>query len=320
MLLSVPLLMTGQKSRLSIQRSDSLFHREMEFDVSAFYADCQHQLEGGPSITLVYSLLWPDCFKASLHPIQLPNYLSAQNEILQILSSWNDKSSPSSSTQILPLDQSSSMDDDDLSDDEEKLQIIECDGLAEDNPKDLVGIRLEEEYAQLGFRKLRNVDKCKALLLQSIEFVDVHLADVVSNRVIRWIDSDLSVPQSNSGIQVAHREGDFLVIQPLDQSLKSAVDSGLMNELLASMEERLPAGSGRDRLRLINMLDRLIKIGRIEPKKVLMMAARMLHFCRNLGAVEQGLELLDVLAATEGVRNAEVARAIVDFECDVTGN
>ena len=51
------------------------------------------------------------------------------------------------------------------------------------------------------------------------------------------------------------------------------------------------------------------------------LTARLLRLCTVLNAREEGLSLLKVLADNgEGVRTNQVAQAIADFECQITGN
>ena len=64
---------------------------DKNFFLTAFYADCQHQLEEitlGWRLTLVFNLVWKNRLLSSKLPVDFPYLLNSINEIKESLSPW----------------------------------------------------------------------------------------------------------------------------------------------------------------------------------------------------------------------------------------
>ena len=64
---------------------------DQNYFLTAFYADCQHQLEEithGWRLTLVFNLVWKNRILPSKLPVDVPVLLNALNEIKESLSPW----------------------------------------------------------------------------------------------------------------------------------------------------------------------------------------------------------------------------------------
>ena len=131
----------------------------------------------------------------------------------------------------------------------------------------------------------------------------------------------------------------ILVIWPKHESLKIYCRHGL-DSFLDHMEISLNSSRGQQdaREKAVQDLRKIISFCCEQPVKVWTkpdakkgkLTLKLLRLCTSLGAREEGLALLKILGSDfhphdgstetyEGIQNQRVARAIVEFECDVAG-
>ena len=131
----------------------------------------------------------------------------------------------------------------------------------------------------------------------------------------------------------------ILVIWPKHESLKIYCRHGL-DSFLDHMEISLNSSRGQQdaREKAVQDLRKIISFCCEQPVKVWTkpdakkgkLTLKLLRLCTSLGAREEGLALLKILGSDfhphngstetfEGIQNGNVARAIVEFECDVAG-
>ena len=181
------------------------------FYAAAFFTDYKHEWQTvtrGNMVALEFDLLWKPASTFTTSSIRLPAFLSTVKLVKETLNAWSIAnrqvkvdSSPNSSTSAISERASNTKDN---------------------APEDLLIIPLEDAYCptNFSFSALRGSDCHVAHILQSIDFIDVHLAiisstgdspeskrmddvkdaisvpkDTESFKIVNWIYATNSVPQ-----------------------------------------------------------------------------------------------------------------------------
>ena len=217
------------------------------FYCCAFFAGCKYEWEPikrGCMVVLDFDIVWRPSPTSVTSSISLPSFLAATKEIKEILSSWNyapleqteegeiltdDVAAKNLSSKcfvagVPNASYNESSTDDDSEDDSEESQEDSEDNSEDDSDDDLEDdhiliVPLEETYHQTNFQfsALREKDRQIVHILQSIDFLDVHLATVIDSKanipsrnfrprnsnetstflpqIVQWLHSDSSVPQ-----------------------------------------------------------------------------------------------------------------------------
>ena len=196
--------------------SDQLFH------LAAFYGNCRHLMEAitrGWKIALTFSLVWTNAKTDTPHDI--PNFLTALNEVEEALSPWiphqrsqfsvekdaMEIEEPATPTDKQKAQISQKIDTDSSRDSEEEESDCSDDYDCLDGDQEALFFVLKEKYKveDLTFSRLRGKDRNLAKLFQNCHFLDVHLAmvihestnkkqngsrqDEITTRISRWVDS-----------------------------------------------------------------------------------------------------------------------------------
>ena len=296
------------------------------FSAAAFFSDCKHEwqpVKQGNIVALEYELAWQPCSAFTDCRLEFPIFLSALRRAKEALSSWNSNQSN--------LDASMDL-----------LLVVP-----------LNGIYLEKN---LNFTSLQGSDSQATHILQSIEFIDIHLAiigqqteksDTSCYEIVRWIYSSTSVPQftnprlnmtnqligqlnTNLVFSSMHKVPRYavLIIQPQRQSIHRCCDLSF-GTMLTYLESRirLDGDSKTMRLRSVVCIESTISSCQESPRNVWRgskgdtnRTLRFLNICRGFQDPKTGLLLIQLLGDHCGVQNKLVVRSIVEFLWNMKGN
>lgn len=329
------------------------------FSCAAFFSDCKHSWEPvkrGNMVALEYDLIWRPSSARVTSSISLPNFLKALNLAKEALRPW-DFNSSLESKKIMEEKQTVTNHETNLKQqpnpnlptDEKKRAdcypsevspIVKEHPLScvPDAPKDhlfiipLIGTYFESNF---NFASLHEGDRQMAHILQSIDFIDVHLA-IVSRfqnpqraydglHVAQWFYSSLSIPQfqqcyldmtnqllgqleanliSNINMEPIPRHA-VIVIQPRHQSIRRCC-TFQFDAMLDYLESRISSDGDSKilRMRSVASLGQTISYCREEPMKVWDVSAdtaaertlRLLKLGRDLKAEKESLSLIELLA------------------------
>ncbi len=285
---------------------------DRHFYAAVFFSDYKHEwqpIERGNMVALEFDIIWWPSPAPVVSPISLPDFLMSQDSAVKALSAWR----------IL------------------NQKILEKSvGSAIGVSDDILLILLEEQYHEtyFNFSALKGKDRKIAHILQSIDFIDVHLAVISKNvgendprapsrssyQIVQWIYSGISLPQfrnykldlktqliktsSNTSGSLDQSRHLMLVLQPRCQSVLRCCDAQF-DVMLSHLESRLYSEgySTTARKHLAACLSQVLDYCQLEPSKVwdipVAKAAertrRLMKICRDLPAPKEIHILLAVL-------------------------
>ena len=324
---------TGQDVTLFDFSQESKRH----FSAAAFSSDYKHEwqpVKRGFVVAMEYDLIWQPCSAFTISSLDFSTFLSAFQLAKEALSSWcsnqpireeieegeivSDEES-ALKTQLYPtiptqLKVYLAPDDFEPTPNIQKVNVDE-------SVDHLLVIPLKGTYYEtnLNFTSLHGSDSQAAHILQSIDFVDVHLAIIGQQQseasderhfqIVQWIYSNTSVPQfqnyrldmahqligqmktnlvfnSNSTPKLPHYAA--LVVQPQRQSIRRC-SSLKLDAVLTYLESRirLDGDSKMMRLRSVACLDNIISYCQESPLKVW-------YYVPEDGGTETILRLLNI--------------------------
>ena len=202
------------------------------FYCCAFFAGCKYEWEPikrGCMVVLDFDIVWRPSPTSVTSSISLPSFLAATKEIKEILSSWNYAPlEQREDSEMLPENVEATNLSAECSVIESPNKVLDNASPSDDSQDDseeesidnhLLVVPLEETYHQTNFQfsALREKDRQIVHILQSIDFLDVHLATVIDSKanipsrnfrprnsnetstflpqIVQWLHSDSSVPQ-----------------------------------------------------------------------------------------------------------------------------
>ena len=313
------------------------FHQKCHqyFYCCAFFTGCKYEwepIERGCMVVLDFDIVWRPSPTTVNSSISLPSFLAATKEIKEILSPWNYQ----------PLKQT--VDGEMFSENVEitaKCSVVgpSKKDLGNSSPSDdseddhLLLIPLNETYHQTNFHfsTLREKDRQIVHILQSIDFIDVHLATLVHSpggmslcpKISQWIHSDQSIPQfknyhlklrddhahnimtSNCLIDDNSTEVcPVIIIQPRHQSIHRCCHFQF-DAALSYLESRLTSAANWEKMRLHLLTclgcvlqfcqEKPLKVWDVPEPKATERTLRLLKICHHLKAQVETRFLLDIL-------------------------
>ena len=322
------------------------------FFAALFFSDCKHKwqpVKRGIMVAFEYELVWQPCSTSTIFSMELPPFLSAFKLVKEVLSLWVQQ----------PL--TGEIEDGEIfSEDESTLRKQTPTKLTTKEKANVSGtskapkvtnldvskghlliIPLNETYYEtnLNFTSLHGSDSRAAHILQSIDFIDVHLAIIGASdaghfQIAQWIYSSASLPQFQKyHLDMEHQligqlkpnlvsdgKHAVLVIQPQRQSIHRCC-SFQFDSMMVYLESRtlLDRDSKMMRLRSVSCIDNTISFCQESPLEVLNVPTaterilRLLKICKDNQVPQTSLLLIPPLVRHDfGFDKELVARSIAE--------
>ena len=311
LILQVPVTGGYEGGKLRVEKPNQVstefdFQRQSHrfYYATVFLSDCQHYWQPivkGYMVALEFDLVWRPCPALVISAIRLPEFLTSVKLVKEALSAWsNDDLLPAAGSGVL-------------------------------------AVPLEETYyhTNFSFSALSGNDRKMAQILQSVDFIDLHLAVVTkvtedgekssTYKIVQWIYSSKSLPQFQNylnlkkylvgeiktslldtmGASLSEDLYPMLIIQPQRHSILRCCSSQF--DVMLNHLESLLLSDGESsvmRMHSASCLEQVLSYCQTEPLKVWKgvpeskaseRIGRLFDICRDLQAQKEGLLLLEIL-------------------------